>query len=100
MTKAAHFGSNRSFGLSRAILLYSDGQTLFATLHETKTSPDGGPPYLDAGEPLTADFLKQVAKGLGRNRWEGDSPRAGARANARPAGLVDPVSSPDHVLRQ
>ena len=67
MTKAAHFGSNRSYGLSKAILVYSDGQELFATVHEPKDSPDGGPPYLDAGEALTIDFLKQLAKGLGRS---------------------------------
>jgi hypothetical protein len=57
MTKSAHFGSNSSFGLSKAILVYSDGQQLFATMHEPRDSPDGGPPYLDAGEALTVDFL-------------------------------------------
>ena len=34
MTKSAHFGSNSSFGLSKAILVYSDGQQLFATMHD------------------------------------------------------------------
>ena len=29
MTKSAHLGSNSSFGLSKAILVYSDGQQLF-----------------------------------------------------------------------
>ena len=67
MTKTVHFGSNRSFGLSKAILVYSDGQELFATVHAPRDSPDGGPPYLDAGEALSVDFLKQLAKGLGRN---------------------------------
>ena len=67
MTKSAHFGSNSSFGLSKAILVYSDGQQSFATMHQPRDSPDGGPPYLDAGEALTIDFLKQLAKGLGRS---------------------------------
>jgi PRTRC genetic system protein B len=67
MTKTAHFGSNRNFGLSKAILLYSDGRELFATVHELKDSPDGGAPYLDSGEPLTIDFAQYLAKGLGRN---------------------------------
>ncbi len=67
MTKSAHFGSNSSFGLSKAILVYSDGQQMFATMHQPSVSPDGGPPYLDAGEALTIDFLKQLAKGLGRS---------------------------------
>jgi len=66
MMKTVHFGSNRSYGLSRAILVYSDGQESFATIHEPKNSPDGGPPYLDAGEPLTVEFLRQLAKGLGQ----------------------------------
>jgi PRTRC genetic system protein B len=48
-------------------LLYSDGRELFATVHEPQDSPDGGPPYLDSGEPITIDFLKYLAKGLGRN---------------------------------
>ena len=47
--------------------MYSDGQESFATVHEPKDSPDGGAPYLDAGEALTIDFLKQLAKGLGRS---------------------------------
>jgi PRTRC genetic system protein B len=66
MMKIAHFGSNRNYGLSKAILVYSDGQESFATVHEPKNSPDGGPPYLDAGEPLNVEFLKQLAKGLGQ----------------------------------
>ena len=66
MMKTTHFGSNRSYGLSKAILIYSDGQEAFATVHEPRDSPDGGPPYLDAGQPLTADFLRQLAKGLGQ----------------------------------
>ena len=46
MMKTVHFGSNRSYGLSTAILVYSDGQESFATIHEPKNSPDGGPPYV------------------------------------------------------
>ena len=66
MTKTTHFGSNRLFALSKAVLVYSDAQEAFATVHEAKPSPDGGAPYLDAGQPLTIDFLKQLAKALGR----------------------------------
>ena len=66
MTKTTHFGSNRNFGLSKALLVYTDGQEAFATVHAAKPSPDGGAPYLDAGQPLTIDFLTQLAKGLGR----------------------------------
>ncbi len=66
MTKSTHFGLNRNFGLSKAVLVYSDGQEAFATVHEAKAAPDGGAPYLDAGQPLTIDFLKHLAKALGR----------------------------------
>jgi len=66
MMKTTHFGSNRSYGLSKAILLYSDGQEAFATVHEPKDSPDGGPPYLDAGEPLSVGFLRDLARALGQ----------------------------------
>ena len=66
MTKTTHFGSNRDFGLSKAILVYSDGQEAFATVHEAKPSPDGGAPYLDAGHPLSPDFLMELTKALGR----------------------------------
>ena len=66
MTKTMHFGSNRLFALSKAVLVYADAQEAFATVHEAKPAPDGGAPYLDAGQPLTIDFLKQLAKALGR----------------------------------
>lgn len=67
MMKSTHFGCNGTFSLSSAILVYSDGRESFATVHQPKRSPDGGAPYLDAGEPLTINFLKELAKGLGRN---------------------------------
>ncbi len=66
MTKTVHFGCNRNFALSKAILVYSDGGEAFATVHEPMPSPDGGAPYLDAGQPLSAAFLKELAKALGR----------------------------------
>ena len=67
MMKSTHFGRNGTFSLSKAILVYSDGRESFATVHQPKRSPDGGAPYLDAGEPITIDFLRELAKGLGRH---------------------------------
>jgi PRTRC genetic system protein B len=67
MTKSAHLGRNGTFNLLGAILVYSDGRESFATVHQPKRSPDGGAPYLDAGEPVTVDFLKELARGLGRH---------------------------------
>jgi len=53
--------------LQQAVLIYRGAQgSAFATVHDTKASPDGGAPYLDAGQTLTIDFLTQLAKGLGR----------------------------------
>ena len=98
MTKSAHFGSNSSFGLSKAILVYSDGQQSFATMHQPRDSPDGGPPYLDAGEALTIDFLKQLAKGLGRSVLAGNPTVQRSRSHARHPRLVDETATPGHVL--
>ncbi len=98
MTKSAHFGSNSSFGLSKAILVYSDGQQLFATMHQPRDSPDGGPPYLDAGEALTIDFLKQLAKGTWTKRAARNSSVQCSRSHSRHPRLVDETATPGHVL--
>src|SRR5260370_17234062 len=57
MTKSAHFGSNSCFGLSKAILGYSDGQQSFATMHQPCDSPHARPPYLAPTKPLPLAFL-------------------------------------------
>jgi PRTRC genetic system protein B len=57
-------GDNRIFALKQAVLLYQEGSRAFATLHEVKSRPDG-PPYLCAGQSVTAGFLEVLAKGLG-----------------------------------
>lgn len=57
-------GDTRSFALKQAVLLYQEGNRAFATLHEVKSRTEG-PPYLCAGESVTAGFLQTLAKGLG-----------------------------------
>jgi PRTRC genetic system protein B len=57
-------GDTRSFALKQALLLYQEGNRAFATLHEVRSRPDG-PPYLCAGQSVTAGFLQTLAKGLG-----------------------------------
>ena len=52
------------FTLKQAVLLYQDGSTTFATLHEVK-SPHEGAPYLGAGQSVTTGFLERLARGLG-----------------------------------
>ena len=100
MTKTTHFGSNRNFGLSKAVLVYSDGQEAFATVHETKASPDGGAPYLDAGQALTIDFLTQLAKGAGADDSMRNSSTECPGVHAGPTGLVDQAAAASDVLRR
>jgi PRTRC genetic system protein B len=59
-------GDNQTFRLKQAVLLYQEGSRAFATLHEVRSQPDG-PPYLCAGQSVTAGFLQTLARGLGAN---------------------------------
>ncbi len=59
-------GDNRSFALKQAVLLYQDGSSTFATLHDVKSGQEGTP-YLSAGQSVTAGFLQKLAAGLGVN---------------------------------
>ena len=59
-------GDNRTFALKQAVLLYQDGSSTFATLHEVKSGQEGAP-YLNAGQSVTAGFLQKLAAGLGAN---------------------------------
>lgn len=65
MNISADFGMNQDFALAKILLIYSSGHRAFATLHDPKSSPDGGPPYLDEGRPLTMEFLKELGRQLG-----------------------------------
>lgn len=65
MNVNADFGMNQDFALAKILLVYSSGHRAFATLHEPKNSPDGGPPYLDEGRPITMEFLKELGRQLG-----------------------------------
>ena len=64
MTSHVRIGDNRIFTLKQAVLLYQDGSTNFATLHEVKSSHEGAP-YLGAGQSVTTGFLERLARGLG-----------------------------------
>lgn len=71
-------GVNREYKLSEAVLVYrSGGDSAFASLHKVEQGQDGVP-YLAAGEPLTAAFMRTLAEGLGAR--------------------VKPEILPDHVL--
>ena len=62
----AEYGRSAPLSLVRAILLYGSGEKIrLATVHEPVNDPQGGPPLLDAGEPLTRGFLEALVRGLG-----------------------------------
>ena len=61
MTSHVRIGDNRIFTLKQAVLLYQEGSTTFATLHEVKSLPEGAP-YLGAGQSVTTGFLEALAK--------------------------------------
>jgi PRTRC genetic system protein B len=62
----AHFGEAEAVQLKAAILLYGGAKKIaFASVHEPHRDPEGGAPYLDAGRPITTEFLRALARGLG-----------------------------------
>jgi PRTRC genetic system protein B len=62
----AHFGEAEAVQLKAAILLYGGAKKIaFASVHEPYRDPAGGAPYLDAGRPITTEFLRMLARGLG-----------------------------------
>ena len=62
----AHFGDAEAIQLKAAILLYGGAKRIsFASVHEPYRDPAGGAPYLDAGRPISTEFLRALARGLG-----------------------------------
>jgi PRTRC genetic system protein B len=62
----AHFGEAEAVQLKAAILLYGGAKRIaFASVHEPLGDPEGTAPYLDAGRPISMEFLRTLARGLG-----------------------------------
>ena len=62
----AEYGQSAPMHLLHGILLYgSENKIRLATIHQPVNDPQGGPPMLDAGEPLTRAFLEHLVRGLG-----------------------------------
>jgi PRTRC genetic system protein B len=62
----AEYGESAPLQLVKAILLYGSEQKIrLATMHQPIRDPAGGPALLDAGEPLTREFLEILTRGLG-----------------------------------
>jgi PRTRC genetic system protein B len=61
----ASFGEAETIQLKAAILLYGGAKGIrFASVHEPYRDQDGAP-YLDAGRPITVEFLRTLAHELG-----------------------------------
>ena len=62
----AHFAEAEALQLKAAILLYGGAKRIaFASVHEPYRDPNGSAPYLDAGRPVTVEFLRTLARDLG-----------------------------------
>jgi PRTRC genetic system protein B len=61
----ASYADTEALQLRAALLLYGGGSGIsFASVHEP-LKDRAGAPYLDAGRPVTLDFLRTLARGLG-----------------------------------
>lgn len=61
----ANFGEAEAIQLKAAILLYGGAKGIsFASVHEPYRDQFSAP-YLDAGRPITVEFLRSMARGLG-----------------------------------
>jgi PRTRC genetic system protein B len=61
----ANFGQAEAIQLKAAILLYGGPKGIsYASVHEPYRDQSGAP-YLDAGRPITVEFLRTMARGLG-----------------------------------
>jgi hypothetical protein len=61
----ANFGEVEAIQLKAAILLYGGSKGIsFASVHEPYRDSKGAP-YLDAGRPITIEFLRTLAQELG-----------------------------------
>ncbi len=63
----AEYGQSAPLRLMHAVLLYGSERAIrLAMVHQPVADPQGGPPVLDAGQPLTREFLETLVRGLGQ----------------------------------
>ena len=95
----AHFGEAEAVQLKAAILLYGGAKRIaFASVHEPYRDPAGGAPYLDAGRPITTEFLRSLARGLGMGMAPEILPESVADAYSGSNCLVGAGRCPADVL--
>jgi hypothetical protein len=95
----ANFAEAEAIQLQAAILLFgpkSKGIS-FASVHEPYRD-QGGAPYLDAGRPITVEFLRTMARGLGLQMSLEILPETVFGAHAGCRGLVGSRGGPADVL--
>lgn len=65
MRFSADYGSEAIVHLVSAILLYGSQQKIrLATVHAPEPNPNGGPPLLGEGQPVSQQFLDQLSRNL------------------------------------
>jgi PRTRC genetic system protein B len=64
MDAHVQIGASSNLQLRHAVLVYTDQQRAFATLHDIVTQAEGAP-LLAPAQPLTLAFLRRLAEGLG-----------------------------------
>ena len=65
MRFSADYGTEAEFQLMSAILLYGNQQKVrLATVHALESNPNGGPPLLGEGQPVSRQFLDQLSRNL------------------------------------
>jgi PRTRC genetic system protein B len=65
MRTGVNIGGSESMSLKGALLVYEGRHGSFVAWHDAKFAADGGAPYLGEAEPLTIEFLRELAAGLG-----------------------------------
>jgi len=65
MRTGVNIGGSESMTLKGALLVYGGRHGSFVSWHEARFPSEAGAPYLAEAEPLTTEFLRELASGLG-----------------------------------
>lgn len=65
MRTGVNIGGSESMSLKGALLVYEGPHGSFVSWHEAKFATEVSAPYLGEAEPLSTEFLRELAAGLG-----------------------------------
>lgn len=65
MRTGVNIGGSESMSLKGALLVYEGRHSSFVSWHEAKFATEDSAPYLGEAEPLSTEFLRELAAGLG-----------------------------------